>query len=226
MLLMSELFDRFPAPPTIPHTYRDKFRRACMAELETQANTIWQPKDGTSAIAVSDFDRIVIPPNPLVNTALQDEDEFVEGDSADVGDVSWLALPTHRSIIDVYARRTTGENITGRGLTIIMVATTREAKVGIAVARPVAAAGAARSARAVAGTPVVAGMTLDHKKVDPSVRGGRRSQEEIFTVIMETKEGTTRYSHRLVLSEAGTHTRNISRERSLSVLCTVGLTHL
>lgn len=40
-----------------------------MVELEAQANHVWKPGHGVSAMAVSDFDRIVIPPNPLVPAA-------------------------------------------------------------------------------------------------------------------------------------------------------------
>jgi ribonuclease Z len=75
---MTKRTRRFPAPPLIPHSNRDKFRRNCMAELETQANKIWQPKNNVSAIAVSDFDRIVIQPNQPVSTMGQ-EDENMSG---------------------------------------------------------------------------------------------------------------------------------------------------
>ena len=46
-----------------------------MAEFEAQANQIWQPSNNASAIAVSDFDRIVIPPNHPVPTVTQEEVE-------------------------------------------------------------------------------------------------------------------------------------------------------
>lgn len=68
-LWLINLASRFPAPP-----YRagpDNFRMACMREIEAQAVHEWRPSSGYPAMAVQDFDRIVIPPvdpEPPINT--------------------------------------------------------------------------------------------------------------------------------------------------------------
>lgn len=46
-----------------------------MAELEAQATRAWAPANGARAMAVQDFDRVVVPPNALASTAAQDEGE-------------------------------------------------------------------------------------------------------------------------------------------------------
>ncbi|KAI0086020.1 beta-lactamase-like protein [Irpex rosettiformis] len=59
-LALNHIGSRFPAPP--PHAGPSNFRHLCMREIEHQATRAWQPINGNRAVAVSDFDRIVIPP--------------------------------------------------------------------------------------------------------------------------------------------------------------------
>ncbi|EKM50977.1 uncharacterized protein PHACADRAFT_262883 [Phanerochaete carnosa HHB-10118-sp] len=73
-LALNHIGSRFPAPPHAPKSFRDKFRRDCMAEVEAQATRTWNPENGASAMAVSDFDRIIIPPNPLVPVGAQESE--------------------------------------------------------------------------------------------------------------------------------------------------------
>lgn len=62
-----------------------------MAEIEAQANRLWKPANGVSAIAVSDFDQIVIPPNRSVATA--SEGGAYSGESMDIEADSLDELP-------------------------------------------------------------------------------------------------------------------------------------
>lgn len=45
-----------------------------MTEVEAQATRMWSPGNGASAMVVSDFDRIVIPPNTLMSAAAQENE--------------------------------------------------------------------------------------------------------------------------------------------------------
>lgn len=50
-----------------------------MAEIEEQANRAWKPEGGGTATAVSDFDRIVIPPIlPVLNETFEALEEISE----------------------------------------------------------------------------------------------------------------------------------------------------
>ncbi|GJE90621.1 ribonuclease Z [Phanerochaete sordida] len=80
-LALNHIGARFPAPPHAAHTPRDKFRRDCMAELEAQATRAWAPANGARAMAVQDYDRIVVPPNAIVSTSAQDEGDDMYEDA-------------------------------------------------------------------------------------------------------------------------------------------------
>ncbi|KIP04650.1 hypothetical protein PHLGIDRAFT_75569 [Phlebiopsis gigantea 11061_1 CR5-6] len=98
MLALNHIGARFPAPPAFPRSGRDKFRRECMAEIETQANRVWMLDGGGTATAVSDFDQIVIAPIPPVpNEAFesQEEEYFAEGVSPTAGPSSGHAVREH-----------------------------------------------------------------------------------------------------------------------------------
>ncbi|KAI0703480.1 beta-lactamase-like protein [Cytidiella melzeri] len=59
-LALNHIGARFPAP--FARAGPDNFRQRCMLEIENQAMREWKPTNGIRAMAVSDFDRIVIPP--------------------------------------------------------------------------------------------------------------------------------------------------------------------
>jgi len=62
-LALNHIGARFPAPHF--GAGPSNFRVLCMQEIEDQATRTWKPTNGGRAIAVSDFDRIVIPPSNL-----------------------------------------------------------------------------------------------------------------------------------------------------------------
>lgn len=69
-----------------------------MAELEAQANNVWQPAGGSGAIAVSDFDRVVIPPNQPIHHPLTEDRKEASvsniGGLSSLPAVSWSQLRT------------------------------------------------------------------------------------------------------------------------------------
>ncbi|THG96491.1 hypothetical protein EW026_g5352 [Hermanssonia centrifuga] len=96
-LVLNHIGSRFPAPPYPARSGGDKFRLACMDEIEKQATLAWDPPNGDKALASWDFCRVLIPANaPAYIAPAGDEDS---SDTVDYGEdsIQVTATPSARA---------------------------------------------------------------------------------------------------------------------------------
>jgi len=92
-LVLNHIGSRFPAPSHSGRSPAEKFRLACIREIERQAKHAWAPPFPAQVQAAWDFMRVVIPPNlpVLPNSVPPSTDERDAYPDASRSDVRWDA---------------------------------------------------------------------------------------------------------------------------------------